>query len=323
MTVVETMREAGAGRFRVRLAAQPSSVPTCRRFVEEALASWDRAELLDDLALCVSELSTNATLHSGSGYFDVELVSLGDVIRLVVVDGGATSARTIAARADSYLDDLVRAHDNLVTEGMTGRGLFIVSALAQSWGIEDTDGGTMIWADFRIAGAPAHPSGPRVRASSPDTEAPPADLLLVRLDQCPPGLLLAHDENLADIVRELQLMGEQAGSVGAHVLEVIAGVVRRSAVSWDAARLQARGAVQAGTPYVDVTVLASATLPEEVHRLREAVDAAEQLAAEGVLMTMPAPEAVQRVRSWMEEQMVTQASRGTAPVPFPLWAAAR
>lgn len=320
MAAVETMHEAGAGRFRVRMASQPSSVPTCRRFVEEALTSWKRPELLDDLVLCVSELSTNATLHSGSGYFDVELACLGDAVRLVVVDGGGTSARAIAARADTYLDEVVLGDDPLVSEGMTGRGLFIVSALAEAWGIEDTDGGTMVWADFCVAGMPAKPSTPRVSAGRPDHEAPPADLMLVRLDRCPPGLLLAHDENLADIVRELQLMGDEAGPVGARVLQVIAGVVRQSAVSWDAARLQARGAIQAGEAFVDVAVLASAQLPELVRRLREAVDTAERLAADGVLMTMPAPEPVQRVRSWMEEQMLSQTLQGADPVPYPEWA---
>lgn len=322
MAAVETMREAGAGRFRVRMATQPSSVPTCRRFVEEALASWDRPELLDDLVLCVSELSTNATLHSGGGFFDVELVALGDAVRLVVVDGGATSARAIAARADTYLDDVVLGENALATEGMTGRGLFIVSALAEAWGIEDTDRGTMVWADFRALGAPAKPSTPRVSAVRPNDEPPPADLTVVRLEQCPPGLLLAHDENLADIVRELQLMGEEAGPVGAQVLRDISGVVRQSAVSWDTARLQARGAVQCGEPYVDVAVLASPQLPQVVRRLRAAVDTAERLAGDGVLMTMPAPEPVQRVRSWMEEQMLAQTTRGAAPVPYPVWAAA-
>lgn len=322
MAAVETMREAGAGRFRVRMAAQPSSVPTCRRFVEEALASWHRPELLDDLVLCVSELSTNATLHSGSGYYDVELAALGDAVRLVVVDGGATSARAIAARADTHLDDVVRGEDRLATEGMTGRGLFIVSALAEAWGIEDTDRGTMVWADFRAVGALAKPSTPRVSAVRPD-EVPPAGLMVVRLEQCPPGLLLAHDENLADIVRELQLMGEEAGPVAARVLGDISGVVRQSAVSWDAARLQARSAVQCGEAYVDVAVLASPQLPEVVRRLRAAVDTAERLAADGVLMTLPAPEPVQRVRSWMEEEMLAQTTHGAAPVPYPVWAAAR
>lgn len=321
MAAVETMREAGAGRFRVRMASQPSSVPTSRRFVEEALASWERPELLDDLVLCVSELSTNATLHSGSGYFDVELACLGDAVRLVVVDGGGTSARAIAARADTYLDEVVLGDDQLITEGMTGRGLFIVSALAEAWGIEDTDGGTMVWADFRAAGMPAKPTTPQVSAARPESDAPPADLMVVRLDRCPPGLLLAHDENLADIVRELQLMGPGAGPVAMRVLEDISTVVRESAVSWDAARLQARGAIQAGERYVDVAVLASAQLPEVVRRLREAVDVAERLAADGVLMTMPAAEPVQRLRAWMQDQMVSQTVRRADPVPYPEWTA--
>ncbi len=308
------------------MAAQPSSVPTCRRFVEETLGSWGREDLVDDLVLCVSELSTNATLHSGSGYFEVELAVLGDAVRLIVVDGGGTSAQTIAARADSCLDELVLGDGVPGREGMTGRGLFIVGALARSWGIEDTDGGTMVWADFVAAGAhtePARPVGPRVHAARPTTRLSPGELRTVLFPQCPPGLLLAHDENLADLVRELQLMGPAEGTEAAWVLQEVSGVVRRAAVAWDAARLQAREAVQQGSASVDIAILTSPAAAEEVRRLRRAVDVAETLAAGGQLITLPAPVPVQQVRRWLEDQVIGQAAHGDSATSFPAWLAAQ
>ncbi len=324
---METLHETGAGQFRVRLVAQPASVPTSRRFVEEALTSWACRGVLDDVGLCVSELSTNATLHSGSGYFDLELHRLDGALRLVVVDGGGTPARTIAARADSYLDDVVLGDPDLDAEGMTGRGLFIVSALASSWGIDDTDLGTRVWAEFRLDGESAAamtPTEPLVRGTDlPAAPEPTGDLSVVHLRQCPPGLLLAHDENLADIVRELQLMADRVTPEGRRVLDDIAGVVRRSAVHWDAARLEVRQAVQAGEEHIDIAVLASRDAREEVARLRRAVTAADQMSADGLLITLPVAEPVQRLRDWLEEAFVGQTGEGREPVSFPDWLAAR
>ena len=55
------------------MVAQPESVPAVRRFVDDALTTWGRADLIDDVSLSVTELATNATLHSRSNFFDVEL----------------------------------------------------------------------------------------------------------------------------------------------------------------------------------------------------------------------------------------------------------
>jgi anti-sigma regulatory factor (Ser/Thr protein kinase) len=326
---VETLHDRDAGRFRVRMVTQPASVPMTRRFVEEALTSLGCAELVDDVSLCVSELATNATLHSGSGYFDVELEELAEGMRLVVLDGGGTPAGLIAARADSYLNDEVLGdlEPDLDAEGMTGRGLSIVSALAAAWGIEGTHAGTRVWAVFTgraPAGEPVGPSSPQVAgADTPDLADLPGDWFVVRLERCPPGLLLAHDENLADTVRELQLMGAEPTSPNAEVLDEIAGVVRRNALTWDAARLKVRAALQAGEAYVDIAVLAPHNIVEEVARLRHAVDLAEQMSRDGTLITLPVPEPVQRLRDWMEQAFTEQTVEGREPVPFPDWLAAR
>ncbi len=322
MSPVETMREAASGRFHVRMVAEPSSVPTCRRFVEEGLSRWGRSALVDDVALCVSELSTNATLHGSGGYFDVELRNHDDGVRLVVVDSGRTPARTIATRAGSYVDELVLGAPDLDVDGMTGRGLFIVSALASAWGIEDTELGTEVWADFAVDGAATGRSHPQVESAVPEAPLPPEDWSVVRLLRCPPGLLLAHDENLADIVRELQLMGRAAGPAAQSAREDITGVVARNAVTWDAARLEARGALQSGAEHVDIAVLSSGRAADEVARLRRALTTAERLADEGVLMTLPVPAAVQRLRDWMEEAFVAQTVHRAEPVPFPDWLSA-
>ncbi len=82
------------------MVAQPESVPAVRRFVDDALTTWGRLDLIDDVSLSVTELATNATLHSRSNFFDVELRSDQRAVRVAVVDTGDMSAASIALRAD-------------------------------------------------------------------------------------------------------------------------------------------------------------------------------------------------------------------------------
>jgi anti-sigma regulatory factor (Ser/Thr protein kinase) len=302
---------------RVRMVAQSESVPAVRRFVDDVLTTWGRSDLVDDVGLSVTELATNATLHSRSSYFDVELRAEPDAVHLAVVDAGAVPAQAIASRTtfESFADA-----EDLTLESMTGRGLFIVSALASSWGIEDLPGGTRFWADFASGGS-YEPRDPVLRTCD-DGGLPSIDeaTAVIRLLDCPPDLLLAHDDNLADIARELRLFGashEDPEAVAAA--QRIAEVVRLSALSWDAARLVAKQAVHEGSPAVDIAIAVSdpEDLPRKVGVLRQAVGAAERMSAQGLLMTMAAPAPVQEWRDWVEEEMVEQATLpGREPVGF-------
>ena len=302
---------------RVRMVAQPASVPAVRRFVDDALTTWGRPELIDDVQLSATELATNATLHGQSTFFDVELRASSDAVRVAVVDTGTMPAQSIALRADldgPDTDDL-----DLDFETMTGRGLFIVSSLASRWGIDDLPGGTRVWADF------ATPNGShagRQPVLSPTTTPPArvdgAATRVIRLLDCPPDILLAHDDNLADIARELSLYAaSHSDREAGRIAEQIVGVVRASAMSWDAARLVAKQAVHDGKDVVDIAIATDPTLlPPRVGAIRQAILAAEAMADQGLLMTMPASAPVQAWRDWAEGEMVEQASTGREARPF-------
>jgi len=313
--------EETASQVRVRMAATPVSVTVVRRMVDEALQSWGQDGLVDDVALCVTELSTNSTLH-GASNFEVEVRLHPDGIELCVLDDGSTPAGLIASRVEHQPVDEV----TIDAAGTTGRGLFIVSMLASVWGIEDTASGVRIWAFFRpdpaVAASPAR--APQVLAGHSPPTADAGSYARVHLDGCPADLLVAHDENLADLVRELQVMAiGPLEPVLRTVLEEIVGVVQRNAVTWDAAKAMARQAVRAGEPVVDITVLAPWRVREEVATLRRAVGRAEALSAQGRLMTMPAPPPVQTLRDWMEEQFLQQVEHRAPAVPFHEWHAGR
>ncbi len=304
---------------RVRMVAQPASVPAVRRFVDDALTTWGRTELIDDVQLSATELATNATLHGQGTFFDVELRASADAVRVAVVDTGTLPAQSIALRADlddSHIDDL-----DLDFETMTGRGLFIVSSLASRWGIDDLPGGTRVWADFATTnGCHARPAAGAVadgHARRP-ARVDGAATRVIRLLACPPQTLLAHDDNLADIARELSLYAaSHSDREAGRIAEQIVGVVRASAMSWDAARLVAKQAVHDGKDVVDIAIATDPTLlPPRVNAIRQAILAAEAMADQGLLMTMPAPAPVQAWRDWAEGEMVEQATTGRDARPF-------
>lgn len=302
---------------RVRMVARPASVPAVRRFVDDALVGWGHRDLVDDVALSATELATNATLHSGSTYFEVELSADEAAVRIAVLDRGALPARAIANRGE------VASLEACDDESMTGRGLFLVSALASSWGIEDLPGGTRVWAEFGCGAADYTPRAPRI--SGAELPLADADVRVIELRGCPPDLLLAHDANLADIARELRLFGaSHRDRAMVEAAEQIVEVVRLSAVAWDAARLVAKQGVQDGRAEVDVAIASAdvADVPRKVEVLRRALGAAETMMARGLLMTMPAPAAVQQWRDWVEGEMLGQATSERAPVRFVEWLAA-
>jgi anti-sigma regulatory factor (Ser/Thr protein kinase) len=317
-------------RAEVRMVAQPASVPAARRFVSTTLAGWGCDTVTEDVDLCVSELATNATLHSGSTYFQVELEEHSGAVRVAVADTGMGSVDTLARQPelnDAFLEDLTADEPSV-----TGRGIFLVSALATAWGIDELPAGKRIWAEF----AP-EPSVPDLDdADDPDLTAAhvthsaerpppsldPADWAVVRFRGCPAALLVAHDDNIAEYTRELQLIGDRLAEPSFQRLGmVLAGYVAEHATNWDPARIVAREAVRDGHELVDIDVVATRHVRESIRFLRSMVWEAEALSREGKLMTLPAPEPVQRLRDWLEGEFLGQIEDGAEPLPYPDWLA--
>ncbi|MFF8033861.1 MULTISPECIES: ATP-binding protein [unclassified Streptomyces] len=141
---------AAERRFRFELAAHPGSPAQARRLTRARLTGWSVCEdTCDTAALVVSELVTNAIVHTASSHVVCELHDGGDLVRIAVRDEGCAPDRP-------------RANTRQRPEEEHGRGLLLVDTLCLSWGAHEHGTGLLVWADLpRTADAPHDPSDPR------------------------------------------------------------------------------------------------------------------------------------------------------------------
>lgn len=115
-------------------------MPAARRFTEWSLTYWGLAKWrrAGDVTLCVSELATNALLHGvpPGRRFLLRLRYDGAVVRAEVHDSGAGVPR-VAEEAGG-------------DEEEGGRGLLLVSVLADKWGVGMRAPGKLVWCEFGI-----------------------------------------------------------------------------------------------------------------------------------------------------------------------------
>jgi len=133
----------GAVEYETMLFDRRRTTPgAARAFVTDALAQWGQTERLDDIRLCASELATNAVLHGApaGGRILVRVELHATVLCIEVHDSGNGTPTTREAR--STTDD--------------GRGLLLVSAVADHWGVSGRKGpGKCVWAAFHRSVLPA------------------------------------------------------------------------------------------------------------------------------------------------------------------------
>ncbi|MER5276553.1 ATP-binding protein [Streptomyces sp. NPDC002809] len=123
-------------RYCFALPAHPESVAGARRLARARLDTWRLDDDAHDAAiLIVSELVTNAVVHTASARVVVELRRLETRLRIAVQDQGHQPG---GPRLGAGADD---EH---------GRGLLLVDAMCSAWGSRDSgDGsGRIVWAEL-------------------------------------------------------------------------------------------------------------------------------------------------------------------------------
>jgi GAF domain-containing protein/anti-sigma regulatory factor (Ser/Thr protein kinase) len=135
---------------------EPAAVPAARRFVRDALASWELPggdDLLADAELLTSELVTNAVIHAHTRV-QVTCRTNRSEVEVSVLDW--QPGRPI--RSSQHREpDACRA---------TGRGLLLAAALSSSWGVTYAPAAKTVW--FRLP-CPAPSASPLGAAPAADT----------------------------------------------------------------------------------------------------------------------------------------------------------
>lgn len=114
----------------------PTSPRLARRFVNDALGGWSLQSLCDSVELLTNELVTNVVLHV-RGDLLLRLRRLPERLRVEVSDTSPSRPHASHPVGDGV-------------EATTGRGLMLIEAMSDGWGVEPTETGKTIW--FEVAG---------------------------------------------------------------------------------------------------------------------------------------------------------------------------
>ncbi|MDX2936925.1 ATP-binding protein [Streptomyces ipomoeae] len=130
--------------------AEPEGVASLRRIVRLHLSLWGLHDVIDAAQLCVSELVANVINHVGVGTPTTLAVSMnGTLLRIEVHDPDARALPTLLDAA---------------TVAESGRGMMLVSAVADRWGVQPHADGKVTWCELEtgLASASGHTGGVRV-----------------------------------------------------------------------------------------------------------------------------------------------------------------
>lgn len=112
----------------------PQAVGQARRYTRRVLRRWGVESMADTVLLVVSELVTNALVHT-DGRVRLDLTLLADRLRVAVAD---SSPRT-------PMKPTV-----IGWEATGGRGILLVEAVSSAWGSVPVSGGKQVWAEIPI-----------------------------------------------------------------------------------------------------------------------------------------------------------------------------
>lgn len=127
---------AGAPICSESLPRHPASAGVARRMVRAALDAWHLPALVDEATLVVTELVANAADHAR-----------GSSIRVTVTRTGRSRVRIAVVDKDRRHPEIRPA----TSDDERGRGLRLVDAVSEVWGVDPLRWGKRVWAELDAA----------------------------------------------------------------------------------------------------------------------------------------------------------------------------
>jgi GAF domain-containing protein/anti-sigma regulatory factor (Ser/Thr protein kinase) len=307
---------------RLQLGDEPDAVPKARRFAVAALSGLFPDELVDDAALIISELVTNAFLH-GDPPVVVRISARAHLVHIEVAD--VSRSAPMRGRPDAT--------------AMTGRGMGLIESLSSRWGVAPEATGKRVWceletsSDHLLGGFEADDlplaTPDVVAAIQADWERPEADggaggepTFVVALGDVPTDLLLAAKAHVDNLVREFTLAaaGAESGAtadVPAHLAALIESVLHGFADARNAIKRQALAAADVGAArtHLSLTMPISAAAAGDAYL--SALDEADGYARAARLLTLETPPQHRAFRRWYVQSLIVQLRAIAAGEPPP------
>jgi hypothetical protein len=210
------------------------------------------------------------------------------------------------------------------TDALTGRGLGVVAALSDTWGVSAAADGKVVWAEVGADGDPVaagrRPPEPRDAPSAPPAAAPGARR--VRFVGVPvDGYLELQAYNDA-LFRELELIsieleGDGAAGLAAPLADLVDQLYRRFRGQRDSYRDVVAAAQARGQPTVELETTLPPAAAAGARSYLALLEQADELCRSGLLLTPEPPADVRRLRRWFVEETVAQLVDGASPTPPP------
>jgi PAS domain S-box-containing protein len=268
-----------------RFSRCPESVAAARHFVRAALDDV-APDVVDIAQLLVSELVTNAVLHART---------------TVEVSARVAEGTVRVGVRDRRPDRGLVPHDCPSYAG-TGQGLALVELLADRHGVETDDRAKTVWFEL----------GPGTPA--PDTAgwalpAPPADAdATVTLVDVPGALYAASQQHRHTLLREAALALAAGDDIGVAPDDLATAQDMNNVVT--ASVTAALRRQPAGAEIRSLPLAVPSDAAPGVRTLCDVLDAAEDAARDGRLLTLPALPRSRVFHHWLFDQIAGQLSGG-------------
>jgi serine phosphatase RsbU (regulator of sigma subunit) len=272
-----------------------------------------RDDLVDDVALVVTELVTNAVLH-GHGCTAVDVLRHPDGLRVEVRD------RSPLPPVFGHASD----------ESLTGRGVRLVAALSVRWGAEaESTGGKVVWAELT---GETHPLDVGAEADLlamwADDFGEPAGPVRYRVDlgEVPTDLLLAAKAHVDNLMREFALVSSGASTgVSADVpghLRTLLGAVEAFGDARLSIKRQALDAARRGAATTELSLDLPGSAADLAEDYLGALDEIDAYCRAMRLLTLETPPQHRVFRQWYLSELIAQLRAADAgqkvppPQPF-------